>query len=31
MLAADKDIVCGLYPRKEIDWINVAAAARAAG
>ena len=28
MLATDKDIVCGLYPRKEIDWINVAAAAR---
>ena len=28
MLAADRDIVCGLYPRKEIDWINVAAAAR---
>jgi hypothetical protein len=28
MLAADKDIVCGLYPRKEIDWIQVAAAAR---
>jgi hypothetical protein len=28
MLAADKDIVCGLYPRKEIDWMQVAAAAR---
>jgi hypothetical protein len=28
MLAAEKDIVCGLYPRKEIDWIQVAAAAR---
>ena len=29
MIAADKDIVCGLYPRKEIDWGAVAAAVRA--
>ncbi|WIM87241.1 hypothetical protein PT015_20680 [Candidatus Mycobacterium wuenschmannii] len=28
LLAADKDIVCGLYPRKEINWARVAAAAR---
>jgi hypothetical protein len=23
MIDADKDIICGLYPRKEIDWIQV--------
>ncbi len=29
LLDADKDVVCGLYPRKEIDWAQIAAAARA--
>lgn len=29
MLIADKDIVCGVYPKKEIDWTSVAEAARA--
>ena len=28
MLAADKDIICGLYPRKQIEWSQVAQAAR---
>lgn len=23
LLAADKDIVCGIYPKKEVDWIAV--------
>lgn len=23
MIDADKDIICGLYPRKEIDWVQV--------
>jgi hypothetical protein len=26
MVGADKDIICGVYPRKEIDWERVAAA-----
>jgi hypothetical protein len=29
MLLADKDIVCGIYPRKEVDWARVAQAVRA--
>lgn len=29
MLIADKDIVCGIYPRKEIDWSRVARAVEA--
>src|SRR3984957_13257632 len=29
MLIADKDIVCGIYPRKEVDWARVAQAVRA--
>jgi len=29
MLVADKDIVCGVYPKKEVDWAHVARAARA--
>lgn len=29
MLIADKDIVCGIYPRKEIDWTRVARAVEA--
>ena len=29
MLIADKDIVCGIYPRKEIDWARVARAVEA--
>lgn len=28
MLAVDRDIVCGVYPRKEIDWGQVAEAVR---
>lgn len=28
LLAADKDIVCGIYPKKEVDWKQVRAAAR---
>jgi hypothetical protein len=28
MVAADKDIICGLYPRKQIEWEQVAQAAR---
>jgi glycosyltransferase involved in cell wall biosynthesis len=28
LLAADKDVVCGLYPKKEIDWKQVSKAAR---
>jgi hypothetical protein len=29
MLIADRDIVCGIYPKKEVDWARVAEAARA--
>jgi hypothetical protein len=29
MLIADKDIVCGIYPKKEVDWARVAQAVRA--
>jgi hypothetical protein len=29
MLIADKDIVCGAYPRKEVDWARVARAVEA--
>ncbi len=29
MLVADKDIVCGIYPKKEIDWTRVARAVKA--
>ena len=29
MLIADKDIVCGIYPKKEIDWARVARAVEA--
>ena len=29
MVHADKDIICGLYPKKEINWIAVANAAKA--
>jgi hypothetical protein len=29
MLIADKDIVCGIYPKKEIDWTRVAEAVKA--
>lgn len=29
MLVADKDIVCGVYPKKEVDWAQVARAVRA--
>jgi hypothetical protein len=28
MLIADKDVVCGIYPKKELDWTSVAQAAR---
>lgn len=28
LLAADKDIACGIYPKKEIDWAQVERAAR---
>ena len=28
LLAADKDIVCGIYPKKEVDWAKVEAAAK---
>lgn len=28
MVAADKDIICGLYPKKEINWIEVANAVK---
>jgi hypothetical protein len=28
LLAADKDVVCGIYPKKELDWAKVGAAAR---
>jgi hypothetical protein len=29
MLTADRDIVCGIYPTKEVDWTRVAQAVRA--
>ena len=29
MLAADKDIICGLYPKKEINWVQVTEAVKA--
>ena len=29
LMAADKDIVCGIYPKKEIDWGKVEEAAKA--
>jgi hypothetical protein len=28
LLAADKDVVCGIYPKKEIDWSKVETAAK---
>jgi hypothetical protein len=28
MVEADKDIICGLYPKKEINWISVAEAVK---
>jgi hypothetical protein len=28
MLKADKDIICGLYPKKEINWVEVEAAVK---
>lgn len=29
LMAADRDIICGMYPKKEIDWAKVEAAAKA--
>jgi hypothetical protein len=29
MLIADRDIVCGIYPKKEVDWARVAQAVKA--
>jgi hypothetical protein len=29
MLLADRDIVCGIYPKKEVDWARVAQAVKA--
>ena len=29
MVAADKDIICGLYPKKEINWVQVTEAVKA--
>lgn len=29
LLAADKDVVCGIYPKKEVNWDSVKRAARA--
>jgi hypothetical protein len=29
MLVADKDIICGIYPKKEVDWARVARAVKA--
>ena len=29
MIEADKDIICGLYPKKEIDWLQVERAVKA--
>lgn len=28
MVAADKDIICGIYPKKEINWVEVEAAVK---
>jgi len=28
MVDADKDIICGIYPKKEINWVEVAAAVK---
>jgi len=28
LMAADKDVVCGIYPKKEIDWSRVSQAAK---
>jgi hypothetical protein len=28
MLIADRDIVCGIYPKKEVDWVRVAQAVK---
>jgi hypothetical protein len=28
MIAADKDIICGLYPKKEINWVQVTEAVK---
>ena len=28
LMAADKDIICGIYPKKEVDWKKVAEAAK---
>jgi len=28
MIKADKDIICGLYPKKEINWVDVAEAVK---
>jgi hypothetical protein len=28
MVAADKDIICGLYPKKEINWVTVSEAVK---
>jgi hypothetical protein len=28
LMAADKDIVCGIYPKKEVDWVAVERAAK---
>jgi hypothetical protein len=29
MIAADKDIICGMYPKKEINWLDVEKAVKA--
>ena len=29
MIDADKDIICGMYPKKEIDWVQVSEAVKA--
>ena len=29
MLEADKDVICGIYPKKEINWHNVSRAVEA--
>jgi hypothetical protein len=29
MVGADKDVICGLYPKKEINWVQVSEAAKA--
>jgi tripartite-type tricarboxylate transporter receptor subunit TctC len=28
LMAADKDIACGIYPKKEVDWAKVEQAAK---